>query len=284
MAKALTPLIIVLLVLSIVSLVLGIQLFSQREQVKGRTLKLQDATAEVAQNLNYEGLDRNALQDFARMDSQLLPLKTHAKLQYDKLIDTQTTLTNTVEKLEDTEAQLDETTAELEDSRKKVGELTDEVAEKEGTITELEGTVTKLEESQEKLNEEVANQEREIENYERTLRDKEREYAELLEQYKDVVKDLNVATATTETAGPDLAVSGVVLLVNRDWNFVVVNLGEEQGLQANNVMLVHRGTELVGKIRISDVKPNMSVGEMIKSWEQLPVEQGDAVISPQGSS
>ena len=52
MAKALKPLVIILLLLSITSLTLGILLFGKREVLKGRTQKLEQSVLALASSLN----------------------------------------------------------------------------------------------------------------------------------------------------------------------------------------------------------------------------------------
>ncbi len=75
-------------------------------------------------------------------------------------------------------------------------------------------------------------------------------------------------------------VHGTVLAVNQAYNFVVLNLGGRQGIEANSEMLVVRGTTLIGKIRISSVEPATAIGDIISS--SLPrgvqVQPGDVVI------
>lgn len=73
---------------------------------------------------------------------------------------------------------------------------------------------------------------------------------------------------------------GTVLAVNQAYNFVVLNLGNRQGVEANSEMLVLRGGTLIGRIRVSSVEPATAIGDIITS--SLPrgvqVQPGDIVI------
>ncbi|MGI8820932.1 MAG: hypothetical protein ACR2ID_08725 [Chthoniobacterales bacterium] len=75
-------------------------------------------------------------------------------------------------------------------------------------------------------------------------------------------------------------VRGTVLAVNQAYNFVVLNLGGRQGVEANAEMLVLRGGTPIGKIRVSSVEPATAIGDIITS--SLPrgvqVQPGDIVI------
>jgi len=73
---------------------------------------------------------------------------------------------------------------------------------------------------------------------------------------------------------------GKILAVNRAYNFVVLNLGGRQGVEANAEMLVLRDGILIGKIRVSSVEPATAIGDIISS--SLPrgvqVQPGDTVV------
>lgn len=73
---------------------------------------------------------------------------------------------------------------------------------------------------------------------------------------------------------------GTVLAVNRAYNFVVLNLGGRQGVEANAEMLVMRGGTLIGKIRVSSVEPATAIGDIISSTlpRGVQVQPGDIVI------
>jgi len=75
-------------------------------------------------------------------------------------------------------------------------------------------------------------------------------------------------------------VRGTVLAVNQSYNFVVLNLGGRQGVEANSEMLVVRDGALIGKIRISSVEPTTAIGDIITSSlaRGVQVQPGDIVI------
>jgi hypothetical protein len=77
-----------------------------------------------------------------------------------------------------------------------------------------------------------------------------------------------------------IGVHGTVLAVNQAYNFVVLSLGEHQGVETNAEMVVVRDGTLIGKIRVSSVEPSTAIGDIIGS--SLPrggqVQTGDTVI------
>jgi hypothetical protein len=73
---------------------------------------------------------------------------------------------------------------------------------------------------------------------------------------------------------------GKVVAVNQAYNFVVLNVGERQGLHSNHDMLVLRDGVLIGKIRISSVEPATAIGDIVSNSlaRGVQVQPGDIVI------
>jgi hypothetical protein len=75
-------------------------------------------------------------------------------------------------------------------------------------------------------------------------------------------------------------VHGTVLAVNQAYNFVVLSVGERQGVVPNSELLVMRSGTLIGKIRISSVEPTTSIGDIITNSlaRGVQVQPGDTVV------
>ena len=71
---------------------------------------------------------------------------------------------------------------------------------------------------------------------------------------------------------------GNVVAVDPKWNFVVLDLGGENGMLEGGVLTVHRNSKLVGKVRIREVLPNRSVASPVAGWRLGDVEEGDQVF------
>jgi hypothetical protein len=78
---------------------------------------------------------------------------------------------------------------------------------------------------------------------------------------------------------------GRVLAVNPAWNFVVLSIGDRQGVSNNAELLLKRGGQYLGKVRITSVEPSTSIADIVAN--SLPsgvaVQPGDSVIY-QGST
>ena len=71
---------------------------------------------------------------------------------------------------------------------------------------------------------------------------------------------------------------GKVVAVDPKWDFVVLDIGGNQGLVPRGEMLVSRDGKLVAKIRVTTVEPGRSVANVLPEWKQAEVMEGDVVL------
>jgi cell shape-determining protein MreC len=73
---------------------------------------------------------------------------------------------------------------------------------------------------------------------------------------------------------------GRILAVNPAWNFVVLSLGDKNGVVSNAELLVKRGTQLIGKVRVTSVEPSTSIADIVANSvpEGATISPGDDVI------
>jgi hypothetical protein len=104
--------------------------------------------------------------------------------------------------------------------------------------------------------------------------------AEKLRNTKERSTQLEEEVKRRDTSAARLGVRGTILAVNQAYNFVVLNLGGRQGVEANSEMLVLRSGTLIGKIRISSVEPSTAIGDIVTSSlaRGVQVQPGDIVI------
>ena len=73
---------------------------------------------------------------------------------------------------------------------------------------------------------------------------------------------------------------GTVLAVNPSWNFVVLSIGDRQGVAMNSTLVVKRGGTMVAKLRITSVEPSTAIADVVRSSlsKGASVQPGDVVI------
>lgn len=275
MAKLLKPMVVVLLILSIISLVLAIMVFNEREILKGRADILVSSVGDIANNLQYTDLNHAALEDYDRMRTPLNQLSVHAELTFQDLMDTRQDLQNTRLDLEQTQEELrqaeDRAQRNLEraqaaeqlaeDNAAEAARANQQLRTVEGErdsllsrVDDMEIQIAQMEDEKLELEERIIDQQALIEEYE----------AEIFAEAGEV--------------GTPEGLRGEIIQVNTDWNFVILNVGSAQGLTTNTEMLAHRGDEMIGRVRVSDVREAMAVAEIMSDWSRRSLQRGDNVL------
>ncbi|HTX21684.1 MAG TPA: hypothetical protein VMD27_07500 [Candidatus Aquilonibacter sp.] len=70
---------------------------------------------------------------------------------------------------------------------------------------------------------------------------------------------------------------GKVLVVDPKWDFVVLNVGDDQGVIQNGQLLVSRDGKLVAKVIVRFVDKDQCIANIIPGWKLGPVIEGDEV-------
>jgi cell shape-determining protein MreC len=71
---------------------------------------------------------------------------------------------------------------------------------------------------------------------------------------------------------------GTVLVTDPKWDFVVLNVGEDQGVLEHGELLVNRDGKLVAKIVVRTVQKGRSIANVLPGWKLGDVTEGDQVI------
>lgn len=73
---------------------------------------------------------------------------------------------------------------------------------------------------------------------------------------------------------------GSVVAVDAKWDFVLLDVGADQGAKERGIVMVRRGDKLVGKARIVSVEKNRSYANLLPDWKQgdVAVAEGDKVL------
>ena len=74
------------------------------------------------------------------------------------------------------------------------------------------------------------------------------------------------------------SLKGKVLVADPKWNFVVLNVGESQGVLEHGELLVNRNGRLVAKVVVRSVQKDRCIANVLPGWELGQVMEGDMVI------
>jgi len=100
----------------------------------------------------------------------------------------------------------------------------------------------------------------------------------LLSQIEKIGVELSRYTGTSVKVTLPQNLHGTVTAVDAQFDFVVLDIGESQGVREHGELLVSRGEKLIGKLRILDVKQDHSIANILPNWKQDEIQTGDLVI------
>lgn len=71
---------------------------------------------------------------------------------------------------------------------------------------------------------------------------------------------------------------GKILAVDPKYDFVVLDIGEDQGAKARGEMMVDHDGKLLGKVRIQTVSKDRSIANILPDWKRGEINEGDEVL------
>jgi len=72
--------------------------------------------------------------------------------------------------------------------------------------------------------------------------------------------------------------TGSIKVVDPRWDFVILSIGEKQGVLEDGIMMVHRNSKFIGKVRITSVMPDSSIANVMPGWKVEDFIEGDQVL------
>jgi hypothetical protein len=198
-------------------------------------------------------------------------------------------------KLEETEgtlkrAQDDLTNArgELQNAKSDYEKAKAELDDKTKTLTSIEVELAKMKEQFGNVKpEEFAMRVKELndaKNRAEVERDEAKQIAETMKQRAEQAETQVASKEQTIQSyrGPIVqkGLTGKVLAYNPGWNFVVLNIGDKQGLRNGVQLVVTRGGQMVGKVRVTTVEPSTAIADVLPGTlaQGQSVQPGDSVI------
>jgi len=71
---------------------------------------------------------------------------------------------------------------------------------------------------------------------------------------------------------------GKILVVNKDYNFVVINLGSKDGVNAGDVFALYHNNKYIGDIKVEKIHESMSAADFTSASIKGVVSEGDRVV------
>jgi hypothetical protein len=81
-----------------------------------------------------------------------------------------------------------------------------------------------------------------------------------------------------ELSAPAQGAQGKVLVVNKDYNFAVINLGSKDNVNLDDVFSIYHNDKYVGDIKVEKVHDSMSAAGFLSPDIKDKVNEGDKVV------
>jgi hypothetical protein len=193
-----------------------------------------------------------------------------------ELAKTQADLKQTQQQLADTQAERDKAVADDAAQTKRANDLTDKLAK-----TTQERDLAQDELAAYKSSGLTAAQVAKLNN---TLKDMQEAMVALNEEKKVLMHTRDRLQARLDQligTNPDILLradlKGKIVAVDPKWDFVVLDIGDDQGVKENAELLVSRDGKLVAKVIVSRLDKDRSIANVIPGWKLGDVIEGDEV-------
>ena len=70
---------------------------------------------------------------------------------------------------------------------------------------------------------------------------------------------------------------GKITMVNKEYAFVVVNLGSQHNIKVGDILSVYRNDEFIGKVQIERAEEKMSAAAVLPDWQNVEFKENDVV-------
>lgn len=193
------------------------------------------------------------------------------------LKETQTTLASTQKTLEQTKGELASANASVDELTKKNTDLT----------AKLDKTTSDRDEAQQQLEQwrQLGVTPEQVKGIQSDLASTKKAKAALMGENKLLAAKVNEWETRWDNYFPNdkpvllpTGLRGKILAVDPKYNFVVLNIGQDQGAKERGILMVDRDGKLLGKVRIKSVSKDECVANILPDWQRGSITEGDEVL------
>ena len=270
-SKASTPIVIlVVLIIAVLSLAGGGFYLYQQERAKN--LQLQDQIEEIS---TKQRITETKLKESEKLISDLQLKLKDASSQIDIL---NTGLQQEKTSRQEALAKMDQLRMDLEQQKKSRSDLETKLNQAQTDARKTQAQLRELESQRVELETKVKNLETESQGVELGKIEVVPEASVSKAKTKRIPAPSPIVTEKKEKAAPAIsAVEGKVLVINKDYNFVVMNLGSKDGIKTGNTFAIYHNNKYVGDVKVEKVHDSMAAAGVI-SGDINKVSEGDKIV------
>ena len=229
--------------------------------------------------------------NFVKVKEKITTLQADLKQQTDGRVKAETELASTKKELNKTTAELKQTKTELEATtaakEKADADLAAQTKRADQLTEDLTKTRAERDTAQQDLAafnalhlspQQISGMDKAYKALQENLAVAETENKVLARQVKKLKTELAVYQIEGYFVTLPAGLKGKVLVADPKWNFVVINVGEDQGMLERGELLVNRNGKLVAKVVVRSVQKDRCVANVLPGWALGDVMEGDLVI------
>ena len=229
--------------------------------------------------------------NFVKVKEKITILQADLKQQTDGRVKAETELASTKKDLDKRTTELKQTKAELEATTAAKEKADAELAAQTKRADKLTEDLTKTRQERDAAQQDLAAYKatgvspqqilamnKEFKTLQDSLAVAETENKVLARKVNKLETELKVYRDPSFFVSLPASLKGKVLVADPKWNFVVLNVGEDQGVLERGELLVNRNGKLVAKIVVRSVQKDRCIANVLPGWELGEVMEGDLVI------
>lgn len=219
--------------------------------------------------------------------NKVADISSKQKITETRLNDAQRSLANLEAKFKDATLQINTLTSQLQEEKTAKEEALARISQMQEDLDQQKKLRSDLEKNLNKAQDDVRTIKTELKKID-TEKVKLESKIKNLEVKSDVelgkiivspeVAQAGVKPSVPVVSGAAQGLEGKVLVLNKEYNFVVINLGAKDGLAAGDLFSVYHGNNYLGDIKIEKVQDIMSAAGFVSGDVKNKVKEGDRIV------
>lgn len=239
----------------------------------------------------YYFLQKEHAQNLA-LQEELDDIKTRLKVTEAKLNDYEKIIAETETRLQEAKTQMEMLTRDLEqektakqDALNRIEQLRIELENQKVLRSDLEKRITQaqkdIEKTQAQLKElESKKTELEIKLNELGAKSESVELGTIMVTPEGAVplEETSKAVLLEKPKGKPAKTEGKILVINKENNFVVIDLGSKDGVALDNIFAIYHNNKYVGDVKVEKIHDSMSAAGLVSPKIKDKISEGDKVL------
>ncbi len=208
--------------------------------------------------------------------------QTKARLEED-LAGTQRELVGSKEALANSVKAQETLTRSIEDREREITRLTKDLDQAKDESSQVSHQIGKLQSERDEAKRQLAELERAKNDLEAKLMAMDQQPTVELDKVlvnggaSGAAVGGGMVMPVSTTSSPGAASDGQVVVINREYDFVVVNLGKNHGVAVGQEFQIARGKEVLGRVKVEKVYDELSAAAILPDSKKSSIREGDTV-------